>query len=299
MRTRNPLSQSRKPLSDSMVGLILVLPAIAIFCGIVLYPFVNSVFMSFTDRSLIFPEYQMVGLENYKNIIQNPQFLKTLINTVVFVVFATAVPFLLGFIWSVILSLKFRGAGFLRGATLVNWIIPGTSISFLWAFIFDTNRGLMNEFLKSLGLVGDNYNWLGSSSTAMLVVIIARTWQMLPWYMAFLTGGLQSISMEQIEAARMDGANNWQVLKRIIVPGMKPIMLIVLVLGIIGNLQHFDIPQVLTAGGPAGSTTTLSIMVYREAFSSYRIGTAATIGTIWAVFLALFSYLYSRKAAKE
>lgn len=291
--------KSGKRLPETAVGLILVMPAIAIFCGIVLYPFLNSVAMSFTNRSLIKEDYQFIGIENYINMFSNPQLRKTLLNTLIFVIFSTAVPFILGFIWSIILELKFKGAGFLRGLTLINWIIPGASISFLWAFIFDTNRGIMNELLKSVGILTENYNWLGSSSTAMLIVVIARTWQMLPWNMAFITGGLQSVSHEQIEAARIDGANNWHVLKNIVLPGLKPIITIILVLGIISNLQHFDIPQVLTAGGPAGSTTTLSIMVYREAFSSYRMGTAATIGTIWAILLGVFSFWYSRDASKN
>lgn len=288
-----------KKLTDANVGVILVLPAIAIFCAIILYPFVSSIIMGFTNRSLVSPEADFVGLKNYAHIFSNPQFFQALKNTFVFVVFATLLPFTLGMIWAIILDQKFKGAGLFRGATLVNWIIPGASISFLWAFIFDTNRGIMNELLKSLGIITENMNWLGSTSTAMMVVIIARTWQMLPWYMAFLTGGLQGISQDQIEAARMDGANNLSVLRNVVIPGMKPIMFITLVLGVIGNLQHFDIPQVLTAGGPAGSTTTLSIMVYREAFSSYRMGTAATIGTIWAVLLGLFSFLYSRSASKD
>ena len=286
-------------MTDGMIGFILVLPAIAIFCTIILYPFINSVLMSFTNRSLINPLSEFVGFDNYLRVFKDPMFIKTLKNTFTFVFFATLLPFTLGLIWSFVLDTKFRGAGFLRGATLVNWIIPGASISFLWSFIFDTNHGIINDALLKLGIVSQDINWLGSSKTAMMVVIIARTWQMLPWYMAFLTGGIQSVSHEQIEAARMDGAGNIRVLRNVILPNMKAIIGIVLILGIIGNLQHFDIPQVLTAGGPAGSTTTLSILVYRQAFESYKIGIAATIGTIWAILLALFSYFYSRNAAKD
>lgn len=286
-------------LNDKSVGLLLVLPAIAVFASIILYPFINSVFMSFTNKSLLSTEYEMIGLKNYIKVFKDPTFLSTLKNTAVFVVFATTLPFIFGLIWSIILDLKFKGAGIMRGFTLVNWIIPGVSISFLWSFIFDANHGIINEALNTLGIISENVNWLGQSSTAMLVVVLARTWQMLPWYMAFLTGGLQSVSKEQIEAARMDGAGNVRVFRYVILPGMKGVITIVLVLGIIGNLQHFDIPQVLTAGGPAGSTTMLSISVYRQAFTSYKIGMAATIGTIWAILLAGFSYFYSKNAGRD
>lgn len=271
----------------------------AIFIGIILYPFVNSVFMSFTNRTLLTPKYKVIGFQNYEKVFADPTFCKTLLNTAVFVLFATLIPFVLGLIWSIVLNTKFRGAGVLRGVTLINWIIPGASISFLWAFIFDANHGLINELLKSLGIISGNINFLGQSGTAMMVVIIARSWQMLPWYMAFLTGGLQGVEFDQIEASRIDGANNWQTFRRIILPGMKSIIVIVLVLGIIGNLQHFDIPKVLTAGGPSGSTTILSISVYRQAFENYKVGLAATIGTIWAVLLAGFSFFYTRSAAKR
>ena len=286
-------------MTDSMVGFVLVLPALAIFCGVILYPFVNSVLMSFTDKSLVMPTSQFVGVENYIITFKDPTFVRTLTNTAVFVICSTALPFILGLIWSIILDLKFKGAGIMRGATLINWIIPGASISFLWSFIFDANHGIVNELLTGAGLIDSNINWLGSGKTAMMAVIIARTWQMLPWYMAFLTGGLQGVSYDQIEAARMDGAGNLKVFRHVILPEMKPIIVIVLVLGIIGNLQHFDIPQVMTSGGPAGSTTLLSTAVYRQAFSSYKVGMAATIGTIWAIFLAMFSIFYSRNAGRD
>lgn len=292
-------SRRKVALSDAAVGFILVAPAIAIFCGIILYPFVNSVLMSFTNRSLLNPDFKLVGLQNYQKVFGDPTFLRTLSNTGVFVLFATLLPFVLGMIWAIILNQKFRGAGFLRGVTLIDWIIPGASISFLWSFIFDANHGIVNELLRSCGLISQNVNFLGQSGTAMMVVIIARTWQMLPWYMAFLTGGLQGIEYDQLEAARIDGANNFQVFLKIILPGMKSIIIIVLVLGIIGNLQHFDIPKVLTAGGPAGSTTVFSISVYRQAFESYKVGIAATIGTIWAALLAAFSFFYTRRAGRD
>lgn len=284
-------------LSDSAVGVILILPALAIFVSIILFPFVNSLFMSFTNKTLMNPEYELVGFRNYQKVFSDPTFLRTLKNTGIFVFFATLLPFVFGMIWAVILNNKFRGAGFLRAVTLVDWIIPGASISFLWAFIFDANHGVVNELLKSMGILSTNINFLGQSGTAMMVVVIARTWQMLPWYMAFLTGGLQGIEFDQIEAARIDGASGPQVFRYIVLPGMKSVIIIVLVLGIIGNLQHFDIPKVLTAGGPAGATTIFSISVYRQAFESYKIGLAATIGTIWAALLAAFSFLYTRKAA--
>ena len=286
-------------LKDSQVGALLILPGLAIFLAIILYPFINSVLMSFTDRSMLRPDSTFVGIDNYIKIITGPYFLNLIKNTIIFVFFATLIPFVLGFIWAIVLNQKFRGSEFLRGVTLVNWIIPGTCIGFLWMWIFNGEYGVLNGLLTNLNLMDHNINWMGQKETAMMAVIIARSWQMLPWYMAFLIGGLQGVSFDQIEAAHIDGANNLLVLRKIILPEMKSIVTLVLLMGTIGNLQHFDLPWVMAEGGPARATTTLSIEVYRTAFKNWDMGLAATVGVIWTVLLASFSFIYIRKQNKN
>ncbi len=281
-------------LSDRQVGVLLILPGLAVFAAIILYPFVDAILMSFTDRSMIYPNYSWVGLDNYKKVFQDPYFGKTLWTTVLFVVGSTVLPYVLGMFWAVVLNQGFRGSEFLRGVTLVNWIVPGTAIGFLWSWIFNGQYGILNSLLKALGILDNGISWLGQPGTALLCVIIARTWQMLPWYMAFLLGGLQSVSLEQVEAAHIDGANNLQTFFRVILPGMKQTALLIFVLGLIGNLQHFDLPWTMAQGGPARATTTLSIEVYTTAFKNWNMGKAATVGAIWAVILACFSSIYLR-----
>ena len=231
---------------------------------------------------------------NYKKVFQDPYFGKTLWTTVLFVVGSTVLPYVLGMFWAVVLNQGFRGSEFLRGVTLVNWIVPGTAIGFLWSWIFNGQYGILNSLLKALGILDTGISWLGQPGIALLCVIIARTWQMLPWYMAFLLGGLQSVSLEQVEAAQIDGANNLQTFFRVILPGMKQTALLIFVLGLIGNLQHFDLPWTMAQGGPARATTTLSIEVYTTAFKNWNMGKAATVGAIWAVILACFSSIYLR-----
>lgn len=282
-------------LTDPQVGFLLVVPGLAVFCGIILYPFISAILMSFTDKSLLMPDSKFVGLANYIRIFTDPYFFKTLWVTFVFVILSTIFPFTLGLIWAIILNQKFKASEFLRGVTLVNWIIPGTAIGFLWSWIFNGQYGILNGLLMKLGIIDNGISFLGQTGTALLAVVIARTWQMLPWYMAFLLGGLQSVPMDRIEASRIDGANNWQCFRLIILPSMKQIAFLVLALGAIGNLQHFDIPWTMTQGGPARATTTLSLEVYRTAFKNWKLGQAATVGTVWAVLLACFSFVYLRQ----
>lgn len=282
-------------LTDSQVGVALILPGLAVFAAIILYPFVDAILMSFTDRSMLYPDYQWVQLENYSKVFRDPYFGKTLLTTALFVLGSTVLPYVLGLIWAILLDQGFRGAEFLRGVTLVNWIIPGTAIGFLWSWIFNGQYGILNNVLQSLGILDTGIPWLGQTNTALLCVIIARTWQMLPWYMAFLLGGLQSVPRDQIEAAHVDGANNWQTFRQIILPGMRQTAFLVFILGLIGNLQHFDLPWTMAQGGPARATTTLSIEVYTTAFKNWNMGKAATVGTIWAILLACFSFIYLRR----
>lgn len=291
--------RNRGRLTDGQIGFILVIPALAIFITVIMYPFLNAIAMSFTDRSLLSPNYEVVGLENYIKVFSDPYFLKTVGTTILFVVLATIIPFTLGMIWAIVLNQGFRGSEFLRGVTLVDWIIPGTAIGFLWSWIFNGQYGILNALLQSLGLIDENISFLGQTSTALICVVISRSWQMLPWYMSFLLGGLQSVPQDRIEAARMDGCNNMQVFWHIIVPGMRQIFFLVLVLGAIGNLQHFDIPWTMTQGGPARATTTLSLEVYRTAFKNWKLGQAATVGTVWAVLLLLFSVVYLKQVKES
>lgn len=286
-------------LTDGQVGFLLILPGLTFFIAIILYPFLDAVRTSFTDQSLLYSSWNWVGLENYRKVLQDPYFGKTVFTTVVFVLGSTLLPYTLGLIWAIVLNQKFRGSEFLRGVTLVNWIIPGIAIGFLWSWIFNGQYGILNNLLQALGLIDEKIAWLGQPNTALLGVIIARTWQMLPWYMAFLLGGLQSVSLDQVEAAHIDGANNWVTFWRIIFPGMRQTAFLVFMLGLIGNLQHFDLPWTMVQGGPARATTTLSIEVYTTAFKNWNMGKAATVGTIWAVLLAVFSFIYLRSSNAE
>lgn len=291
--------KNKGKLTNAQVGFLLVVPGLAVFGAIILYPFIDSIIMSFTDRSMLTPGFDWVGLENYGKVFRDPYFGKTVLTTVIFVIGSTALPYVLGLIWAIVLNQKFRGSEFMRGITLVNWIIPGTAIGFLWSWIFNGQYGVLNGILKGLGILETGIPWLGQTGTALLCVIIARTWQMLPWYMAFLLGGLQSVSLDQVEAAHIDGANNWKTFCSIILPGMKGTAILVFVMGLIGNLQHFDLPWTMAQGGPARATTTLSIEVYTTAFKNWNMGKAATVGVIWAILLACFSFVYLRRVQES
>lgn len=260
-------------LTDSQMGFLLIVPGLAVFLAIILYPFVDAVITSFTDRSLIYPDYKFVAFANYAKVFKDPYFGKTLITTLLFVLGSTVLPYTLGMIWAIDLNQGFKGAEFLRGVTLVNWIIPGTAIGFLWSWIFNGQYGILNSILKALGILETGIPWLGQTNTALLCVIIARTWQMLPWYMAFpqailllsiyslmnktgllgsywallisyvvftlpvgtwtLKSYFDNIPDSLIESAKIDGAGHWRIMTKIVFPMVVPGMTSIAIYGFV------------------------------------------------------------------
>lgn len=290
---------NRSSRNQTLMGWVLLVPALAIFLLMILYPFINSICISFTDRNLLYAKATFIGLENYRKIFADPNTLQLIWTTIKFVVWSTLCPFSIGLVWALLMNQKFKGSEFLRGVALVNWIIPGIAIGFLWSWIFNGDYGILNALLARFGLIDHNVIWFGSGSTSLLAVVTARTWQMFPWYMAFIMGGLQGVSTEQCEAARIDGANNFQLFLHVVLPTIKPVLILILLLGTIGNLQHFDLINVMTGGGPQRATSTFATEVYRKAFKEYNLGRAASLGVIWAVMLSLFSAFYLKRIKED
>lgn len=284
-----------KKRNRELTGWLLALPALLIFSLMIVYPFCSAVFMSFTDRNLIYPNWEFVGFDNYVKIFSNGYLLSLVGSTLIFVVFATILPFSIGLIWAVLMNQKFKGSEFMRGITLVNWVVPGIAISFLWSWIFNGDYGILNALLIKIGLIDENIVWLGGKTTAMVAVIVARTWQMFPWYMSFILGGLQGVSTDELEASKIDGANNWETFWHVIVPSIAPILSLILVMGTIGNFQHFDLINVMTGGGPENATATFATEVYHVAFKEYNLGKAAALGVVWAMVLSMFSFIYIKR----
>jgi multiple sugar transport system permease protein len=137
----------RRGIRESQIGLLLALPGMIVFCIIILYPLINAFFMSFTDRSLIRPRVNFVGIENYIQLFKDSNFPGLVKNTIVFVFFSTTLSFTLGFIWAIVLNTKFRLAELFRSITLVNWIFPGVAIGYLWIWIFHGEYGVVNGLL--------------------------------------------------------------------------------------------------------------------------------------------------------
>lgn len=287
-----------KRLSDSQVGFLLALPALILFAVIILYPLLSSMYMAFLDKSLVFPGEEFVGLENIQRALRR-DFLPLFGTTMIFTIGATVLPFVIGFAVALILNGRLIARGFWRGMFLLPWLIPSVVVSFLWMWIFNANYGVINGLLRELGLITENINFLGTRSTAMWSVIIAKTWNTFPWITVMVLAGLQTISRDLYEAAAIDGADRLRSFWNVTIPQLRGVISTVLLLSFIWNFQHLEMIYVMTTGGPSEATTTFSIGVYKAAFQARDLGEAGAIGLLWMALLSVIVIVYLRFAVRE
>lgn len=278
--------------------MLLLVPALLAFGLVVLWPFLQALGLSFFRYTLSTPEPIFVGFANFWSVLTDSNVHASFITTVIYVSVTTAVSIGLGLAWALILNQPFRGRAAIRSLSLLPWILPSTVTAFLWAWIFNARYGLLNASAVELGLIDRPVAWLSTSVGAMTAIIITKVWLSIPLFMAFFLAGLQNMDREQIEAARVDGAGNRAILMDHILPHLRPVLLVVIVLGMIGNLQQFDTIWALTGGGPVRATAVLSVDVYRRAFEQWDIGMAATVGVLWVATIMPPAYFYLRQLMK-
>ncbi|MEV1145879.1 sugar ABC transporter permease [Micromonospora sp. NPDC049799] len=288
-----PTAPARRGLSDGAFGLLLTLPALALFGAVVLYPLIGALTTSVFAQSLVVPGRTFVGLDNFRAVLDG-EFWSIMRNTIVYTIGSTVAPVVVGFALALALNSRIRGRSVLRGLFLFPWVIPGVVVSFVWLWIFNANYGLLNGILVGLGVVDDPITWLGDPGTAMAAIIIAKTWASFPWIMVMLLAGLQTIPATLTEAASLDGAGPVARFRHVTLPHLRGILGIVVLLEVIWNLQHFDMIYVLTGGGPAGSTTTFAVAVYDTAFKGFDLGKASALGALWLVLIMALVVVYVR-----
>lgn len=288
----------RRPMSSRTFAIILILPALLVFAAVIGYPFIQSLISGFFQGSLLNDERTFVGLDNVVGMVTTGSFWAMVAQTGIFVVLSTLGAILLALALALALNTRISGAGFWRTTFLIPWIVPGVVVSFLWSWIFNTNYGLLNTVVGALGGPQDT-NWLNDPGLAMAAIIIAKIWHSFPWMAVLLMAAMQSIPAETHDAAAVDGARGWRKQVHIILPQIKAAIALTVLLELIWGLQHFEIPYVMTGGGPVGFTTTLSIGLYKQAFTNYDLGQAGAIGVAWTVIMAVLAIFYAVYSIRE
>jgi len=268
-----------------------VIPALIMVLVFLIAPVVFVIYASFTDWDLLHP-MNFVGLKNYINIFKDPNLLVSTRNTLLWVVIILLVPMLLGLILAVFIK-NVWFSNQIKSIFYIPLAMSGAGIGIIWNWIF-SRTGLLNSVLISLGVLAAPKSWLLSSPQNTLAMAVAATWQVTGLNMILFLMGLQDIQPEVLEAAKIDGANEWKTFTKIILPLLKPITTVVIILNIIGSFKIFDIIWVMTAGGPARSSETLAVSMYKESFSLYRMGYGSAIAVLLSIIVFAVGIGYLR-----
>lgn len=255
------------------------------------WPVVQTVTWSFYRWDGFSPSV-WVGLDNYVAMIQDPIFRTALANTGVWLVGMTLVPVLFGLPLAMALDLRLRGSRLFASIFYLPVVLSFAVIGLIWSWMYQP-EGLINEFFRGLGLEGLARPWLSDESTALLAVLVAAMWRQVGYAMMIYLAGLKTVDRSLLEAAQMDGANPWQRFRHVILPALAPVHAIVVVITIIDSLRAFDLPWVMTKGGPYNSSDLIATLMYNEAVFNYKIGYGSAIATtLFALSLVLIiSYL--------
>ena len=258
---------------------LLLLPVFVALGSVSVYPILNGVWLSLTNTSLVTQENDFIGLANYTALLGDEAFWNAWRHTMVFTFVSTLLETILGLGMALLLVEAFVGRSIVRAAMLVPWAMPTVVTSKMFGWLFDGQYGLINYLLRSAGLIDENINWLGSVDHALGTIIIADVWKTTPFMALLLLAGLQTVPGSLTEAARMDGAKAWQTFWFVRLPLLVPTLLIAGMFRALDAFRVFDLVYVLTGGGPADSTETLSTLSYKILFSTLQFGYGSALST--------------------
>lgn len=268
---------SRLLHKDSSLGYILLGPAFIFLALMMAYPFVYAVYLSFTDKQ-IGAEANFIGLLNYTKLLGTNLFSKTVTNSLVYTLFALIFKFVGGLGLAIMLNRPFIGQRVIRALLLLPWIMPTVFSTMIWSWLFHPTFSILNDILViKLGLLVEPIPFLRDETWAMASLIFVNVWRGVPFFGITFLAAIQSVSPEIIEASKIDGASKWVSFWRITFPMILPVVVIVMLISTIGTIGDFDLPFLLTKGGPNNSTTLFSLTAYMLSLQSGQIGLGAAV----------------------
>jgi multiple sugar transport system permease protein len=269
-------------------------PGLVIFSTFTLAALGFAIYLSFHRWSIIEPEKPFVGLDNYRDVLEDDRFQESILNTAYFTGASVPLTMLIGLMLAVLLNQPIRLRAIFRVAYYLPVVTPFVVSAILWKWLYNGDFGLFNYYLMKGHIIDEPLLWLSSQNLAMPAVIIMSVWAGVGFSMVIYLAGLQSIPEELYESAKLDGAGTLARLWHITIPMLRPTTLFLLVMGIITSLQVFTQIFVMTSGGPVNKTTTMVYYMYLWAFKYYDMGYASTLAFILFLMLLVFTALQIR-----
>lgn len=266
----------------------LLAPAVSFVSAIAFVPVLFTVWLSFRRQMPIFGISEGVGLENYRFLLEDARFWQALANTAYFVALSVPLEVGLGLAFALLLNQKFPGRGAARALVLIPWAVPTVVAARFWEWILNADFGVLNY------LLGVRINWLGDPFWALHAAILADLWKTTPFVVLLLLAGLQVIPEELYRAARIDGANTWQLFRHVTLPLLRPVLLLVLLFRTMDAARIFDLIFVLTGGGPANTSETLVVYTYKLLYRTLQFGYGSALAVATFLFVFALSLVYLR-----
>lgn len=280
---------------------LLLLPTLIILVGLILYPILSAIDLSFHDVSItkIGSDYGPYTLKNYIKLFTSPELWPSLRVSFIYVFIVTIADYIIGMLTALLLNQDFRGRRIARLIIIIPWAFPLVVAANVFWWIFNKTYGIANYFLVSTGLTPIPIDWWLTPLPALIAICVATLWKGYPMFTAMFLAGLQAIPMELYDATRVDGASSWQSFRYITLPALNGVAGIALLINALWVFREFTVIFLLTGGGPINATRTLAVWTYTEAFNNLQMGYAAAIGVLTMIIAVIASFFFVRATTRS
>ncbi|HJC04917.1 MAG TPA: sugar ABC transporter permease [Candidatus Enterocloster excrementipullorum] len=276
-------TKKQRDLRNNLIAWLLVAPSLIFMLIFTVYPVFRSVYLSLTKYRLGMQAPEFIGLENYINLAGSSLFWKVMGNTLYFALITIIPSMVVGLFLATIVNRKSRLTGFVRTAYFYPVVMPMIAIASIWMFIYMAKNGLFDQMLVSLGL--EPMNVLSSKATVLPAMAFMYVWKEAGYLMVFFLSGIQSISDEVNEAARIDGADSWTIFRKITLPLLAPTFLFVSTIALTNSFKLVDHVVIMTEGAPNNASTLLLYYIYQQGFTNFNYGVSSALTTVMLVLL--------------
>ena len=290
--------KKKKMTKENWTGLGFIAPAMILLFVFLFIPFVLTIGYSFTNYNILKPDkIAFVGIKNFIRLTQDTVFLKSIVNTFVFVILVVPLQVCMALGLALLVNRKMRGVSVYRLAFFAPTVLSLVVVSILWTYIYNPNNGLLNSLLGSLGI--GPFKFLNDPSTAMLCIVILSAWQGCGFQMMIFLSGLQDIPQYLYEAAAVDGATPWKQFWHITIPGLKNITVFISLSIVVSAFQLIIQPMMMTAGGPQNSTMTIVYEIYQTGFKYNKMGYGSAMALVFTIMVLLLTMIQNKLTNKS
>ena len=295
------MARSNKEISSSKSGnawfpRLMMSPTVLVLLIMTAYPLVFTIFYSFTDYNYLKGSYKITGLKNYLKLFGNHYFQIAVVNTVKFTILAVLFEMVIGLLIAVFIRSLSKGQKVMRTLLLLPYLLPTVTVALTWKMMLSSNYGIVNQVLSFFHL--PTHNWFMETGTAFNTVLLIDIWQNVPFVFLLLYAVLQTVSQDQYEAAKIDGASGWQTFWHITIPNIKGGIILCALLRTIDTFRLFDKVNILTGGGPAGTTSTITQYLYTYGIKNLKFGYGSAGAIVMTILVLILSSAYIRNAIK-